>query len=454
VGRFAGACSLASILASTASCFTFVSFDDGAGGAPAGTATSSTSTSTGAGGGATATSGNGGGHDLDCGGQTDAQNCGLPGNVCGPGSDCCGGVCSPVRHAAVGIVEIARTQNRVVTRAADELSLWATDLSQVVDTTNVDELGSGYLLGTQDHLFYRPQLAANCTGACIETFVVSADSLLCMGSHVWEGPAGHVNGAAVVDDKMYFVTSGEHQVYGGNLSCLTTPVGNCGAMPTTCAPSSVASDMRDAANASSVLPPSLLELDPGGDLWWTTFGTGGCVYHIPVPAAPSCTNCPAFCISLSTLSPGLLTASAAGIFVATNQTVDVTDGPVVQVDRNTETVSVVAAEARWPMDSDAELLFAAGPGPGGSATVLAINDQGETVARVEATDGSATITAIDASDPVFVYFATEGALYQWRKPLCTGPVRCGDGCLDRSAEQCDDGNLEPNDGCDALCQFE
>jgi cysteine-rich repeat protein len=476
--------SLAALLAGASACFTFVSFDleDGGGGSGAantGGEGAGVSTSTGVGGvGAGGADGGGGvgaggGDPCGCDASSfncDADACGARAWPCGAGSECCGGVCSPVGAGSDPVAEIALRGEHVVVRSSSRLLLWPSGPGPGL--TPVDELDiddpNGTLLGTPDHLYYRPQdCGLTLANVCL-TDVDTSDSALSCHQRLKLSSmtlAEHINGAALVGNDLYYAPSLTRQIMRVDVSGFPGGGAGCaGARADGPVPQALVSQMNPPSFAAFVQNPSLLEHDPiGRDVWWSTFGENGCVYQADL-ADCATTPCIVDCaFEDDDVDPGHLTASGAGVFLATSATTNQVDGPVLRIPRASpqEAAFIGETAARWPIDSDESYLFASLPAGGGQrAAVVALlfndaNPGGFEVGRAYADLGALTITALDASDPDYVYFGTAFGLYRWRKPPCPegDAGTCGDGCV-WADEQCDDGNLEGDDGCSALCTLE
>lgn len=448
---------LAASLLLSAGCFLYVDFDDrqvgGAGAGAAGVGAGATVTGSASGGSASGgdggsgggAGGGGAGGGGACGGPLD-PTCTMPG---------CVGICEPVSEANPGIAEIARVGTDVLVRKGNQLGLLSPGaLSGALKIVNLPENGQGYSSGGFD-LIYRPQSPINCAGSCIAAYAVQGGDVVCKG-YASFGPDGHVNGFARVSPEWYFLPSGAHQLLAVSPVLACFGVGDCLGTAGACdspAPRVVVKEMVDATAQPDPMPPSLLEHEPTANrLWWTTYE--GSLYR----ADPGCDSCTV----QSFISPKIqeaaahLTASAAGVFVATStQPGAGPDGPVYAIrpigPGGAEVVTRVDDLARWPLDSDDDFLYARKQGL--PAELLVLDPSGRIVARTGPLDGAA-IAAIDASSPTDVYVATNTRLYRWTKPTPCVDSGCGDLCLDRFEEQCDDGNSFDSDGCSALCQVE
>ena len=95
------------------------------------------------------------------------------------------------------------------------------------------------------------------------------------------------------------------------------------------------------------------------------------------------------------------------------------------------------------------------------------NDKGENWCPGKKPFGDGDLGSPDASNPSCINPCKEAdkktnkpdkticGTEQWcQAGECVAKPKCGDGQLNQASEQCDDGNLVPGDGCDALCQKE
>lgn len=463
-------------LVSSAGCFTFVSFDleggaaEGAGPATAGGAgtagvggSGGSGGSGGAGAGAGGTGGVGGGPSCPNGSTVgDAANCSEVGHDCGPDSVCCDDICSPVSTSPTGgFDDVARLgQQDLVTRHGTQLAHWPRLFLQGANPLDQPAMplsnNSGFLKSFGPAVLYAPQSAiCDSPAGCVQVW--SGAPLGCQGRVRFPlAGSGHVNGIARLSKESFFVTAQSRAVYRTSTDCLQG-VMDCSANAPQCQAQVVMPDMQIEPGSSTPAPPSFIELDPsGGELWWATFGADGCVYHMdPTTCTPTCAaiKCGADAHAPMPFVTARLTASRAGIFVATNpdSTTNNLEGPVFRVDRATGNIGAdVGHGARWPIDSDDNFLYArsgfklvaikmTGPPPDGPAFTTP--------------NLAGSVTAIDASDPEYVYFTTATTLYRWRKPPCGGDGSCPDGCIN-GGEECDDGNSTNDDGCSDGCVLE
>ncbi|HTJ82031.1 MAG TPA: hypothetical protein VL400_09915 [Polyangiaceae bacterium] len=405
------ACALA-FVAATSSCFTFVSFDldDGAGG---GTVTSVGPGGGGGGGGGAGGGGGGAGPCADI--ESDPNNCGQCGWSCGPGSQCAQGVCTAVGVEEPGVFALAlvgATRDRSVVAAVKpdmglafvELHVWPSALpssaQQVIG--NVPDGKSGALTTSDDFIYYRPRDLAACeAGACIEAVSVEpAGSVAQIRVSVDGSSIDAVEGLAVVSGTAYFTTSGANLVRAVSEACLRSVNGtDCSADASA---QIVVSQMNDVGGMPITAKAAHLEAT-GGELWWTTYL--GCVHHVPLGERSVQAACAFGLSDLEDTLPTVLTASEAGVFVATNAT------RVFQLTTLRSDAPKPIEDLDAPLDSDDRYLYAWAPA---TQEVVVVDPTTQTAIARQSVD--AAVVAIEASDPNWVYFATSSTLYRWRKP--------------------------------------
>jgi cysteine-rich repeat protein len=434
----------------------------------------------GPGGGAAGPTMNGGGGNGDggFGGSVDPIGCDAPG-YCGPSSSCePDGFCSVVStEAPEGVVGVAfvrgssegQNVEHVAVHSSSEfssahrLSVWPLGFEQgesyLPGTAQLDDPGVGFIAaGGPDHVYYFGQLQS-CDvdvvqDSCVTVCSIGAAGIDCFPTRILTGGA-QVNGAAMVPsndpslDRLYFVESNDasnERLQRVSRNCLETNQQDC--------PAQLAANY----DAPDALDPLGLDLDPtDGSLWWNTWGgagaPGACVYHYPspagdivpcVPTAPPIDN------------PNRLAVSGASVFVGTFDP-DGAAGPIQRISRcnagNAPHPVTEFSNVTWPADADSNFLYATTLDTSAALQVIDANT-GNVLKTLFVEDGS-PITTVDASNPYYLLFAAGQRIFRWRKPPspCADPSSepaCGNGCVE-AGESCDDGNDNPNDGCNA-CQ--
>lgn len=445
---------LAFLTGLSASCFTFVSFEGGGG-----SATTSSTTGT------------GGGVVYPCGGPK-TKGCDDPG---------CPGVCEleafdlpedlttgmPVLAQDVLGFQTAGGRRTVIRGGTPStLFIFSEDLTSVAPWAEVNPATDpgGLVLGGATLAYAPVAPLVGCDGPCL-WFGGGPTGIECLGRGSGGAAVlGAVSGLARVDgagvEHLYFTTKESHQIFElADPLCGTSDPMTCGGAAETCVASPIVADMSRDGMTDVAKVTNRLEYD-GDRLWWST--DRGCVYSASPNDAPlasvSCTVPNSEFVSQfqpPTIGPSALTASKGGVFVATVLS-DGGKGPIYLVSRQSKTAAPIeASSVRAPFASDGNLLYAVDDALG---KVFVVDRAGKLYAKTSTLETSGWLT-IDATDPTYVYFATNTKLYRWRKPdPCTvdpTKARCGDGCIDfDSPEECDDGNGADDDGCSGACKIE
>jgi hypothetical protein len=278
----------------------------------------------------------------------------------------------------------------------------------------------------------------------------------CNAFWTWNIPGDHINGAVWSDGRIAFLTTGPSAPGTFDLNLLadvppSTIPNNCGPMP------QVGPTLAVGAQFDSPATPSLLDVDPlTSELWWTTYGAGGCVFRWQPPKTlmgpPAQLDCAvsvatddAFDVGFAkwTQSGLVLSSSSSALplrFIARSRLCPAC-APVVVTPAD-EITFATGATVFPPFDTDRDFVFGVGEGATQVVAVAMSNASSEGVLRgavpIERGD---VVRAVEGSECDQLFFSTsrpaeqdlslKHALHRWRKPGCSAVApACGDGCLD------------------------